>query len=144
MSQLPRSVDAGSSLPIDNANELPGEPHKIVLQLPLLIDRELGFRVEGARALGFILVVNVEFTDRQIVGSRSAITVDLAESEKAVCDKANPPPSGGWGLLDVTDVVAESARDCDVSHCFHLGQRVEQPLILAVLECLGKNLFVRR
>src|ERR1700674_4288922 len=121
MSQLPRSVDAGSSLPIDNANELPGEPHKIVLQLPLLIDRELGFRVEGAHALGFILVVNVEFTGRQIVGSRSAITVDLSESENAVGDKANLSPSRGWDLLDVTDVIAEGARDRDMAHCFHLG-----------------------
>src|SRR5229473_957073 len=36
----------------------------------------------------------------------------------------------------------EGARDRDVAHRFHLGQRVEQPLILAVLECLGQNLVI--
>jgi hypothetical protein len=57
-----QSVDAGSSLPIDNVNKLPGKSNKVVLQLPLLIDGELCFGVEAARALGFILVINVEFT----------------------------------------------------------------------------------
>src|ERR1700674_2778593 len=142
MPKLPRSVDPGSSLPIDNVNQLPGKPNEVVLQLPLLIDRQLGFRVEGARAFRLILVINVELTDRQIVGSRSAIVEDLAESEKAVGNKANLPPSGGWDLLDVADVIAEGARDCDVSHCLHLGERVEQPLILAVPERLVQDLFV--
>ena len=125
MSKLPRLVDAGSSLPIDNVNQLPGKPNEIVLQLTLLIDRELRFRVEGARALGLIPVVYVEFTRGQIVGGRSAITVDLAESEKPVSNKANLPPSWGRGLLDVIDVITKGASDCDMAHRFHLGERVE-------------------
>src|ERR1700722_7640294 len=67
----PRSVNARGSFPIYDVNELPVKPNKVVLQLSLLIDRELGFRVERARAFGLILVVNVEFPGRQIVRSRS-------------------------------------------------------------------------
>src|SRR5579862_2124820 len=70
--------------------------------------------------------------------------VNLAESEEAVGDKENLPPIWRWNHLNVTDVISEGARDCDVTHCFHLGQRVEQSLILPVLECCGQNLFVCR
>ncbi len=61
MSQPMCLVDAGRSLPIDNINQLPRVPNKIHMQLALLIKHELGFRVEGARALGFIRIIYVEF-----------------------------------------------------------------------------------
>ena len=57
-------VDAGCSFPIDNVNQLPRVPNEIPLQLPLLIDHELGFRVQQARALGLIRVIQVEFSSR--------------------------------------------------------------------------------
>ncbi len=70
MSQPLWLVDAGRSLPIDNINQLPRIPNKIHMQLSLLIKDELGFRVEGARALGLIRIIYVEFASRQIVGGR--------------------------------------------------------------------------
>jgi hypothetical protein len=71
MSPLPHSVGAGRSLPIDNGNQFPGVTNEIPFQLTLLIDHQLGFRVQKARALGFILVVQVQFANRQVVGGRS-------------------------------------------------------------------------
>jgi hypothetical protein len=57
-------VDAGCSLPIDNVNQLPRIPDEIPLQLPVLIDHELSFRVQEARALTLIGVIQVEFSNR--------------------------------------------------------------------------------
>jgi hypothetical protein len=45
--------------------------------------------------------------------------------------------------LDVTDVIAQATPNSDVAHRLHLGQRVEQPLVLAGLESLGQNLVIR-
>src|SRR5437868_4647320 len=144
MFRPPRSVDAGSSLPIDYVNKLPRKSNKVVLQLTLLIKPELGLGVELARALGFILVVDVEFAGRQIVGSSSAITLDLAEPKEAVGNKANFPPIRGFSHLNVTDVIAKRAGDRDVSHRFHLGELVVQSLIHAALECCVQHLLICR
>jgi hypothetical protein len=56
-----RSVNTGRSLPIENVNQLPRVPDKIHLQLSLLINRQLGCRVQDTRALALIGVVHIEF-----------------------------------------------------------------------------------
>jgi hypothetical protein len=56
-----RSVNTGRSLPIENVNQLPSVPDKIHLQLSLLINRQLGCRVQDTRALALIDVVHTEF-----------------------------------------------------------------------------------
>src|SRR5438445_5540315 len=89
--QAPRLVDAGRSLPIDNVNQVPRVPNNVPLQVAVLIDHELGCRVQDARALAFVRVVQVKFSSRQIVGGRSGVPVHLTESEEAVGDKANLP-----------------------------------------------------
>jgi len=69
MSQPMCLVDAGRSL--QSIHQPTSKvPNKIHMQLALLIKHELGFRVEGARALGFIRIIYVEFAGRQIVGGR--------------------------------------------------------------------------
>src|SRR6266446_3239581 len=142
--QAPRLVDAGRSLPIDNVNQVPRVPNKIHLQVAVLIDHELGCRVQDARALAFVRVVQIKFSSRQIVGGRSGVPVHLTESEEAVSDKANLPSSWGWNHSDVTAVIPQSARDLNVPRGFHLAERVDQPLILAFLECLYQYLLVCR
>src|SRR5216683_185258 len=142
---MPRAdhlVNAGRSLPIDNANQVPRVPNEIHLQLSLLIDDELGCRVQDARALALVRVVHIEFAGRQVISGRSGVPVHLTESEESVSDKANLPSSQGWNHLDVTAVIPQSARDLDVTRRFHLAERVDQSLILALLERLDQNLLV--
>src|ERR1700675_4426107 len=126
-------VNGGRSLPIDDVNQLPRIPNEIHLQLPLLIDLELGGRVQHARALAFVRVVQIEFASRQVVGRRSGVPINLTESEQAVSNEANLPPSGCLDHPDVTAVIPQSARDLDVARRFHLAKRVDQPLVLPFL-----------
>src|SRR5216684_6401649 len=122
MPQAPHLVNARRSLPIDNANQVPGVPNEIHLQLSLLIDNELGCRVQDARALALVRVIQVEFASRQVVGAGSGVPVHLTEPERPVSDKANLPSSWGWNHLDVTAVISQSARDLDVTRRFHLAE----------------------
>ena len=55
----PALINSGRSLPIENVNQLPRVPNEIYLQLPLLIDLELGCRVEHARALALVRVIQI-------------------------------------------------------------------------------------
>jgi hypothetical protein len=59
MSRPRHLINAGRSLPIDNVNQLPRVANEIYLQLPLLIDLELGCGVEHARALTLVRVVQI-------------------------------------------------------------------------------------
>jgi hypothetical protein len=58
-SQPRHLINAGRSLPIENVNHLPRVPNEIYLQLPLLIDLELGCGVEHTRALALVRVVQI-------------------------------------------------------------------------------------
>src|SRR5882762_5747035 len=135
-------VNAGRPLPIDNVSQLPRVSNEINLQFPLLINLELGRRIQNASALALVRIVQIEFASRQVVGSRSAAPINLTEAEEAISDKANLPSSWRWNHPDVTAVIPQSARDLDVTRRFHLAERVDQPLILAFLECLHKHLLV--
>ena|ERR1700680_298933 len=110
LSQEAHLVNARRSLPIDNVNQVPRVPNEIHLQVAVLIDHELGCRVQDARALAPVRVVQVEFAGRQVGGGRSGVPVHLTESEEAVGDKANLPSSRGWNHSDVTAVVPQSTR----------------------------------
>src|ERR1700730_16241258 len=116
-----RLVNAGRSLPIDNASQVPRIPDEIHLQLSLLIDHKLGRRVQDTRALALVRVVQVELASRQVIGGRSGVPVHLTASEEAVSDKANLPSSWGWNHLDVTTVITQSAGDLDVARRVHLA-----------------------
>src|ERR1700735_5771572 len=140
--ETPALVDAWRSFPIDNVKQLPGAPHEIPLQLPLLIDHDFGFRVQEARTLTFIHVIQVEFPNRQVVRARSGVPVNLTEPEEAIGDKANLPSGRGWSHLNVPDVIANGPGNGDMADRFHLGQSVAQPLIFAVLKRVDQNLFV--
>jgi hypothetical protein len=121
------SVDARRSLPIENVNEFPWESNEIHLQLSLLIHRDLGCRVKDAGALSLIRIVQVEFASRQVVGGRSSVPINFAEPEETVRNKANFSTSWGWNQPDVTDVITEGARDCDVTHPFILDSALNSP-----------------
>src|ERR1700730_19218316 len=123
MSQPRHLINAGRSLPIENVNQLPRIPNEIHLQLPLLIDHELCFRVKDARTLALVRIIQVEFTGGQVVSGRSGVPVNFTESEEAVSDKLNLPTSWGRNHPDVTAVISQSARDLDVARSFHLAER---------------------
>jgi hypothetical protein len=62
--EWPDLVNAGRPLPIENVSQLPGVSHEINLQFPLLIDLEFGRRIQNARALALVRIVQVEFAGR--------------------------------------------------------------------------------
>src|ERR1700730_18286160 len=142
---MPRAkhlVNAGCSLPIENVNQVKRVPNEVYLQLSLLIDDELGCRVQDARALALVRVVQVELASRQVIRGRSGVPVDLTEFEETVSDKTNLPSSWSWNHLNVTAVISQSACDLDVTSRFHLAERVDQSLIPALLERVDQNLLV--
>src|ERR1700675_863107 len=142
LSLAAHSVNAGRPLPIENINQVIGIPNEIHLQLSLLIDHEFGCRVQLARALALVRIIQVEFASRQVVVAGSRVPVHLTEPEGPVSDEANLPSSWGWNHLNVTAVIPQSARDLDVTRRFHLAQRVDQPFIPALLERLDQDLLV--
>ena len=135
-------VHAWSSLPVDDADQLPRAADQVHLQLPVLIHNKLGGRIENACALGFILIVQVEFAGGEIVGLRAGVPVNFAETEKAVGDEANLTAVRSGNHTDVADVVADRAGDCDVADCAHLGERVKQALIFSFLKCVVEDLLI--
>src|SRR6516225_111057 len=137
-------VDAGRSWPIDDINQLPGVLIEIKLQLPFLINDELGCRKQNARVLALVGRVQVEFARRQVEGHGLAVRPSFAKSNLTIGDKANLPARRGWNLSDVGAVVAESPRDLDMSHRSHSLECCNQPLVLTFLEGLDQDLLVRR
>ena len=59
-------------------------------------------------------------------------------------DKANGAAGGRLDQFDEADVVAKRAGDGDVANGFHLFQRIDQTLILALLEGVVENFLVLR
>jgi hypothetical protein len=62
-----------SARPNDDVGELPGVHSQIPLWLTILVNGELGRRIEDAPALTFVLIVDLYFTHRQIEGLRLGI-----------------------------------------------------------------------
>ncbi len=84
-----RLVHAWGSLPVDDADELPRAADQVHLQLPVLIQNELGGGIENACAFGFVLIVQIDFAGGEIVGFRAGVPVNFAEAEKTIGDEAN-------------------------------------------------------
>jgi len=99
-------VLAGRPLPINQIHELPGILSELDFQLSFLIERELGFWIQKARAFALIFVIYVEFTGSQVKGLGLGIKECFTESNLAIGDKPNPSPSGGWNQSDETQVIA--------------------------------------
>ncbi len=60
----------------------------------------------------------------------------LRRADQAICDEDDFAAGRGWSHSDVSAVVTEGAGDLDVAYGLHLGQGVDQSLILALLEGL--------
>jgi len=113
---------------------------RLICNSPLLIDHELGCRVQDARASCFCPCRSSRTRPAvKFIGGGSGVPVHLTESEEAVSDKANLPSGWGWNHLDVAAVIPQCASDLDMARRFHLAERVDQPLILALLECLDQK-----
>ena len=116
-----RLVCVGCLFPVDDVNQLPGIADKIPLQLALLIDHQLSFRIQDAGALRLIRVIQVEFSDCQVVGAGSGVPLNFTEAEEAVGNKSNLAAGRSWSHLGITYVVADRAGDGDVADGTHFG-----------------------
>src|ERR1700720_3721954 len=123
-------VDAGRSFPIDNVYELPSILIELKLQLPLFVDHELSCGIQHTCAFTLVRVVQVEFSGCQVEGTGLRVPINFTESEQAVGDEANLATSRSRYHLDETEVVAKCAGDRYTAHSFHLGERIDQSLIL--------------
>jgi hypothetical protein len=107
----PALVDAGRSLPVENIHQFPGILIEVNLQLPLLIDHELCGRIQDTRALVFVLVIQVDFTGRQVEGLRLGIGPNFAEAKLPIGNKADFSSGRSLNQTDETAVVAEGAGE---------------------------------
>ena len=69
-------------VPIDDVDQLPVILSELKLELALFVDDQLGSRVENARALLLVRIVQVEFAGGQVVGSRGGVLVSLGELDR--------------------------------------------------------------
>lgn len=73
-------VDAWRALPIEHIYEVPGILIEFDLKLALFVDRKLAGRIQDARALAPVRVVQVELSARKIEGRGLTVRPDLSES----------------------------------------------------------------
>ena len=137
------SVLGASTVPIDDVDQLPGILAEFKLKLALFVDDELGSRVQYAAALVLIRVVQIKFASGQIEGFALGVVVGFTESDPAV--GGEPDFAAGWrrNQGNVVEVIANCAGDGDAANRLHLGERVDQTLVLALLERSDKDLPVR-
>lgn len=100
-------------VPVNDVDEFPGILVQPKLELPLVVDDQLGRRIQNAPALVLVLIVQVEFAARQVVRDGLGVRIGFTEANLTVGDKANLPPRGGRKQPNVTDVVTERPRNRD-------------------------------
>src|SRR5260370_7025722 len=105
MTRAKHLVNAGCSLPIENVNQVKRVPNEIYLQLSLLIDDELGCRVQDSRALALVPVVQVELASRQVISGRPGVPVHLTAFEDTLSHKPNLPSICTCTPLNVTPLI---------------------------------------
>src|ERR1700758_1904274 len=98
-------------IPVYDAHEFPGVLVKLELELAFLIDDQLSGRVEKARALFLVGVVQVEFACGQIISGGIRTSIDFAKSDSSVGGKANFTTRISADQANVSEVRSGRARD---------------------------------
>src|SRR5271157_4616160 len=109
-----------SALPVDEVAEPPGVLVQLDLQLAVLVDGELGGRIQDACAFALVLVVQLEFSSRQVEGLGLAVGVCFAEGDLAVSDEANCAPGRRGDHADEAYVITQRAGNGDAANRRHL------------------------
>src|SRR5260370_40635722 len=130
-------------MPIEDVDQLPGILAELELKLTLFVDDQLGSRVQNAAALVLIRVVQIKFTSGQIEGFALGVVVGFTESDPAVGGEPDPAASWRGNQGNVVEVIANCAGDGNAANRLHLGERVDQTLVLALLERSDEDLPVR-
>src|SRR5437899_1880885 len=131
------------TVPIDDVDQLPGILAELELKLTLFVDDQLGSGVKDSAALLLVRVVQIKFASGQIEGFALSVVVGFTESDPAV--GGEPDPAAGWrrNQGNVVEVVAKCAGDGNAANRLHLFQRIDQTLVLALLERSDEDLPVR-
>jgi hypothetical protein len=106
----------------------------------LLVDYELSGGEQDTRALAFVGCVQVYFACAQVEGLGLRVRPSFGEFNLPISDKFKLPSGWSWNQPYEADVIAESSGKRDVTHGPHLGQRVDETLILTVCKCLHQHL----
>src|SRR5258708_31876812 len=119
-----------STVPIDDVDQLPGILAELELKLTLFVDDQLGSRVKHAAALLLIFIVQINFASGQIEGFALGVVVGFTESDPAV--GGEPDLATGWcgNQGNVVEVIAKGTIDGKAANWLHLGERVDQTLVL--------------
>src|SRR5258708_19490897 len=92
-------------LPINQIHELPGILSELDFQLSFLIERELGFWIQKARAFALIFVIYVEFTGSQVKGLGLGIKQCFTDSTLPIGANPNPSPTALSTQPDPTHLI---------------------------------------
>src|ERR1700741_5077832 len=144
---LVRSLFGDSSLvPIDDICQLPRVLVELKLQLPFLVDDQLGGGKQDAGAFVLIGIVDFDFAGGEVVVPGSCVVPSFCKPDHAVSGKANLTAGRGFDQADVTEVVPNSSGNGNAAHSPHFGESIHQPLVLALLICLDEDtaVFVSR
>src|SRR5271165_2086305 len=93
-------------------------------------------------ALAPVLIIEIEFTSSEIEGLRLRVPVNFAEPEKAIGDPADLAASRSGNHMNVGDVVAESTSNGAMADRFHLGEGIDEAIVLAFFKGLDKDLTI--
>jgi hypothetical protein len=129
-------------VPVNDVDQIPVILSELKLELAVFVDDQLGSRVENARALVLVGIVQIEFTGGQVVGDGCGVRISLSEADPAVRGEANFASGVGGDQTNVSKVSSNRAGDGDAPNGGHLRQRIDQALVLALLKGINKECSV--
>src|SRR5277367_1968541 len=136
---------AAGLVPVDDVHQIPRVLAEFKLKLTLFVNNQLAGGIEDAPALFLIGVVQVDLTGSQVEGRARAVVHGLTDPDPAVGGEANPAAGGRFNHANITELGAQSTCNGDAANGRRLAERLNQALVLALLECgnKGVSLFIR-
>jgi hypothetical protein len=132
-------INASGAFPIDNVNQFPRVLRKLELKLSLFVDSKLALGIENPAALFLVGIVDIELASGKVEGLGLRVRVDFAHAELAVSDPADLASGGSGDHANIADVVAESTGDGAVANSLHLGECVDQAIVLTFFKDVTRS-----
>jgi hypothetical protein len=111
-------------------------------ELAVFVDDELSGGIKDAGAFALVLIGEIEFAGGEVVGGGGSVGVDFAETKQTVGDEANLAAGVRGNQANVAEVVADGAGYSDASDGVHLGEGVDEALILSFFEGIDEDLAI--
>jgi hypothetical protein len=93
-----------------------------------MFDYHLAFRIKHSCALALVRVVQIKLTTREVERRGLCVCPNFAESQLTVGGEPNLAARRRWNHAKKGQVIAQRARDRDMTDGVHFGQRVDETL----------------